>query len=246
MKSTKNKIVELHKVLEITKLLNSSNNVDYIIEHLMQATLQILERADIGVIFLYDEDLNVLRLKASIGFGDIEMELDPGESITGTAFNMKKTLHLKNHQEMMILMNKMTKSKFHLLDKKIPFPMNAFQSSISCPLIHKEKCIGVFVIDNFIGKDALNEDDIYLAELISQHATIAIINANNHKIETENQKKLQNYSLLIEKEKNRYKYSTYLHDKFTEMVLNGNNISDILKEVSQMLKKDIFTIDLFN
>lgn len=247
MNVTNDKMVEqLQSILEITKLLNSSNDVKYILNSLMVATLDLLERADIAVIFLYDKKDKVLRLKASIGFGNIEMDLLPGESITGKSFNMKKTLHLKNHGEMMEMMNTMDKGKMKILGTKIDKSIDDIQSSISCPLIHGDECIGVFVIDNYMGKDSFTEDDVYLAELISHHATIAIANAENYEREIENQKNLKRYSKMIEEEKNRYEYSTFLHNKFTEMVLNGRSIRDILKEVSFMLKRDIFTVDLFN
>ena len=45
------RIYELQSILEATKLLNSSNDVNYILNSLMNTTLKLLERADIGVIF---------------------------------------------------------------------------------------------------------------------------------------------------------------------------------------------------
>ena len=42
---------------------------------------------------------------------------------------------------------------------------------------------------------------MYLAELISLHATIAIVNADNYEKALQNQKSLKKYSKLIEEEK---------------------------------------------
>jgi sugar diacid utilization regulator/putative methionine-R-sulfoxide reductase with GAF domain len=239
-------INQLQSVLELTTLLNSSKDVEYILERLMHVTLKLLKRADIGVIFLYEKDNDILRLKTQIGFGDIEITLKPGESITGMAFNQKKTLHLKNNSEMAELMSTMHMSNYNLLEGKIDKPMNDLQSSISCPLMHDDNCIGVFVIDNYHGKEPLNEDDVYLAELISQHATIAIMNASNYKRIVENNASIERYSEMVEEEKNRYEYSTFLHNKFTEMVLNGSSIDGIIAEVSKMLNRDVFTVDILN
>ena len=244
MNRDEKRIVELQTVLEMSKLLNSSNDVSYILNSMMNTTLDFMDRADIGVIFLYDKKNDVLRLETAIGFGDLSICLKPGESITGIAFNRRKTLHLRNQNEMMEAMGTMDREKYSLLEKSINLPMETIQSSIACPLMHNDECIGVLVIDNYYGKDPLNEEDVYLIELISHHATIAIANAANYEKILENQKSLERYSLIVEEEKNKYEYSTFLHNKFTEMVLNGNSIREIVLEVSSILKKDVFVVDL--
>jgi DNA-binding PucR family transcriptional regulator len=96
-----------------------------------------------------------------------------------------------------------------------------------------------------MGGEPFTEDDVYLAELISVQATIAIRNAENYSREIKAQEALKEYSHMVEMEKNRYQYSTFLHNKFTEMILNRNSSDDIISEVSQLLQTDIFIIDLF-
>ena len=244
MNRDEKRIAELQTVLEMSKLLNSSNDVSYILNSMMNTTLNLMERADIGVIFLYDKKNDVLRLETAVGFGDLNICLKPGESITGIAFNRGKTLHLKNQEEMMEAMGTMDRDKYSRLEKSIRLPMETIQSSIACPLMNNDECIGVLVIDNYYGTDPLNGEDVYLIELISHHATIAIANAANYEKILENQKSLERYSLIVEEEKNKYEYSTFLHNKFTSMVLNGNSIREIVKEVALILKRDVFIVDL--
>lgn len=244
MNKDEKRIVELQTVLEMSKLLNSSNDVIYILKSMMNTTLNLMERADIGVIFLYDKKNNVLRLQTAVGFGDLQICLNPGESITGIAFNSRKTLHLKNHKEMMATMGTMAKSNFSRLENSISLPMETIQSSIACPLMFNDECFGVLVLDNYYSKAPLNEEDVYIAELISQHATTAIANAASYEKILEDQKSLERYSLIVEEEKNKYEYSTFLHNKFTAMVLNGNSIREIVMEVALILKRDVFIVDL--
>lgn len=222
---------DLKKILELTKLLNSSRDVKYILDEMMHKTLNIIDRADLAVIFLYDKDTNTLKSMASVGLGDVEFTLKPNESITGITFTSQKPLHLKTKAEMTEAMASLKKSTKKRLAKECVNPISTIQSSISCPLIHNNECIGVFVLDNFESKAPLTEDDVYLAELISLNATIAIINASNYK--------------QMLKEKDRYAYSTYLHNKFTDMVLNGESVDDIINEVSIMRDKDIFVFDSY-
>jgi transcriptional regulator with GAF, ATPase, and Fis domain len=245
MQKSERRILELQNILEATRLLNASKDIDFILKELLNATLKLISRADIGIIFLYDRDSGMLKSKCSFGFNEMSIALKPGESITGITFVRKETLHLKSNQEMMDLMAFMEPENRKMLDEKIIKPMKDLQSSISCPLIHDDECIGVFVLDNYSGKDPLTEDDVYLAELISVQATIAIKNAAIYENEIRNQRSLKIYSEMLEIEKNRYQYSTYLHNRFTEMILKKSTIDDIVREVSMLLQSDVFVIDSF-
>ncbi|WP_409227982.1 helix-turn-helix domain-containing protein [Gudongella sp. SC589] len=245
MTDSTQRIKELHNILEATKLLNASRDLDFILKELMNTALRLIKRADIGIIFLYDKSDDLLKSKFSFGFDDMKVSLKPGESITGITFNQKSTLHLTSPEEVHEAMSSMSSDTKEMLHKRIIRPMDNLLSAISCPLIHEEECIGVLVLDNYMGGEPFTEDDVYLAELISVQATIAIRNAENYSREIEAQNSLKEYSQLVEMEKNRYQYSTFLHNKFTEMILNRNSSDDIIREVSQLLQTDIFIIDLF-
>ena len=58
-----------------------------------------------------------------------------------------------------------------------------FKGPYAVPLISKDECIGVIVIDNFMGIESLYEEDARVLEAISIQATIAIINAQSHENE---------------------------------------------------------------
>ena len=245
MTDTTQRIRELQNILEATKLLNASRDLDFILKELMNTTLRLIKRADIGIIFLYDKADGLLKSKYSFGFDNMNVSLKPGESITGITFNQLRTLHLKSPEEVHQAMSSMASDTKEMLHKRIVRPMDNLLSAISCPLIHDGECIGVLVLDNYMGGEVFTDDDVYLAELISVQATIAIRNAENYSREIKAQEALKEYSHMVEMEKNRYQYSTFLHNKFTEMILNRNSSDDIISEVSQLLQTDIFIIDLF-
>lgn len=245
MTDSTQRIKELQNILEATKLLNASRDLDFILRELMNTALRLIKRADIGIIFLYDKSDNLLKSKYSFGFDDMKVTLKPGESITGITFNQKKTLHLTSPEEVHEAMSSMSVDTKDMLHRRIIRPMDNLLSAISCPLIHEDECIGVLVLDNYMGSEPFTEDDVYLAELISVQATIAIRNAENYSREIQAQESLKEYSHMVEMEKNRYQYSTFLHNKFTEMILNRSSSDDIIKEVSQLLQTDVFVVDLF-
>ncbi|WP_422485625.1 helix-turn-helix domain-containing protein [Gudongella sp. DL1XJH-153] len=245
MTDSSQRIKELQNILEATKLLNASRDLDFILKELMNATLRLIKSADIGIIFLYDKSDNLLKSKYSFGFNDMNVSLKPGESITGITFMQMKTLHLESTEEVHEAMSSMSGETKEMLHNRIIRPMDTLLSAISCPLIHDGECIGVLVLDNYIGREPFTKDDVYLAELISVQATIAIKNAEKYSREIEAQDALKEYSQLVEMEKNKYQYSTFLHNKFTEMILNRNTSDDIIDEVSELLQTDVFIIDLF-
>jgi DNA-binding PucR family transcriptional regulator len=245
MTDTTQRIKELQNILESTKLLNASRDLDFILKELMNTTLRLIKRADIGIIFLHDKSDGLLKSKYSFGFDNMNVSLKPGESITGITFNQMRTLHLRSPEEVHQAMSSMSSDTKDMLHRRIIRPMDNLLSAISCPLIHDGECIGVLVLDNYMGGEPFTEDDVYLAELISVQATIAIRNAENYSREIKAQEALKEYSHMVEMEKNRYQYSTFLHNKFTEMILNRNSSDDIINEVSQLLQTDIFIIDLF-
>ncbi|RKD21928.1 Sugar diacid utilization regulator [Caminicella sporogenes DSM 14501] len=247
MKNLQSKLYKLNALLEASKLLNSTQDVDYILDFLLKKSLELIEGGDAGAIFLYNKQKNVLEIKSYVGFDSSisEIKLNLGESMTGIAFLRKKSMLFNNLKEINKAIDTMREENKKILRKGLKTKLDRLQSSICCPLIYKEECIGVIVIDNFEDNIPLTYDDMYLLESISVQATIAIINARNYERELRNNRALERYNKMLKEERNKYKYSTSLHSKFTEMVLNGCSIQDILLEVSSLIKRDVFLIDLF-
>lgn len=240
-------IDRLQVILEASKLLNSTQDINYILNFLLKKSMEIINNGDTGVIFLYSKEKGVLVPKFYIGFHESikDIRLLPGESMTGLAFKQQETVFLNKIDTIKKTMSTMRKQNEIIVDKSLRIKSNELKSSICCPLMYRKECIGVIVIDNFDGQSAFTQDDVDFLEAISAQAAVAIINAQNYKKEIENNKELEKYNKLLEDEKNRYQYSTNLHNKFSKMVLNGCSIEDILSDLASMIKRDVFVIDLF-
>lgn len=247
MKNLPIKINKLQELLEASKLLNSTQDTDYILDYLLKKSLELIKGGDTGVIFLYNKETGLLEIRSFIGFENsvVEAKLYPGESMTGIAFLKKETIFFSNSDETKKAMGTMREKNMKVLQKSLNKKQNELLESICCPLIYQGECIGVIVIDNFEHPGALNEEDVSLLEAISIQATIAIINAQNYKRQLKNNADLEKYNKMLELERNKYKYSTGLHSRFTEMILNGCRVEDIILESSSLLQRDIFIIDLF-
>ncbi|WP_432662917.1 helix-turn-helix domain-containing protein [Wukongibacter baidiensis] len=247
MDNSLKKIDKLQELLEASKLLNSTQDTDYILNFLLKKSLDLIKGGDTGVIFLYNKATGLLEIRAFIGFDDniVEVNLYPGESMTGIAFLKQKPIFFSNSKEINEAMGTMREKNKSILENSLNKKPNELLGSICCPLIYREECIGVIVIDNFENNGVLTQEDVSLLEAISVQATIAIINAQNYEKQLKNNDELEKYNKMLELERNKYRYSTGLHSKFTEMVLNGLSVEDILSEITSLLSRDAFIIDLF-
>lgn len=242
-------IDKLQTILEASKVLNSSKDTNEILSFLLKKSLELIKGGDTGVIFIYNKATGLLDMRSYIGFDDCiaDVKLKPDESMTGLSFTTQKTIFFNNPDKIRKAMSNMSAPNVQMLETSIKDTIGKaiIYGTICCPLMYQDECIGVIVIDSMKNYAALTDDDVTVLEAISVQATIAIINAQNYETEMKDKEMLMEYSKLLKVERNRYLYSSYLHSKFTDMVLNGSDISDILIEISSLLERDVFVVDLF-
>lgn len=226
-----NKIQRQEALIKTSELLNSTQDTSYILRELLNQSLKYIKGGDAGIIFLYNEKKGLLEVHTYIGF-DKEVEtvtLKPYESITGLSFAKKEPLLFSNQNELQAVFTTMNKENRDKIKNTYENVFPQIHSTISCPLVFRDKGIGVIVIDNFTEDNPLTSEDLDFLKVISIQAAIAVNNAINYEKEIQNNKHLQ--------------YSTNLHNKFTSMVLDGSTIQDITQELSRLLKKDVILID---
>ncbi|MEC9490520.1 MAG: helix-turn-helix domain-containing protein [Halanaerobiales bacterium] len=246
MKVNKNKLKKMNSLLETIKLLNSEQDVDTILNTLMTKSLELTPGGDMGAIFLLNKESGYLEIYASYEMGSAvkDVQLEPGESMTGLAFSKQQTIFFKDSDSVQQAMAQLS-SRNKELAVKGDVIAEEIRGAICCPLINKNEVIGVLVVDNTSDEHSLCEEDVEFLNDISIQATIAIVNARNYKQQLQTNKQLQEYNQIIQEQKNKYKYSTDIHTKLTNMILSGSSIKDILKELKSMINKDIFIIDIF-
>lgn len=93
MKTILKQIEKLEAVLELSKILNSTKDFKAILEILLKRSLELIDGADTGAIFIYNPNNGLLEPKVYVGFdpGIEAIRLKPGESITGHCFQTKQT-----------------------------------------------------------------------------------------------------------------------------------------------------------
>jgi len=240
-----NRIEKLESLLESAKLLNSTLDTQDILQSLLSESIANIKDGDAGIIFLYNESIDRLETKAYIGFDpEIEdLKLLPDESITGITFAQRKPIRLNRAEEVSAMTNTMSSDSQKTIQNIFRNMFPKVHSTISCPLLFRDHCFGVIVIDGFKEDATLTEDDMLFLESISNQAAIAINNALSLEKESKNASFLEKTNQLIETQKNAYKFTLDLHTKFTNMILHGCQVDDILFELSQLIGCDTIVVN---
>ena len=238
MYSHKSREEKLEALLEISQILNSTQDTDSILQSLLKLSINLVDGGDAGCIFLYNKKTGLLEMKAYVGMGDSvkDVKMLPGESMTGIAF--------ERNEVVVKAMATMSKSNTEMAANGNVIATK-IHSSICCPLIYHKESIGVLVIDNFSNKASLVESDVDFLKAISVQATIAIVNSLNYENELKNNQKLERYNKIIENQRDKYRFSTQVHSRFTDMVLNGSSLNDIVEDVKHLSGKEVFLLNLF-
>ncbi|MBA1334369.1 MAG: hypothetical protein HPY66_2218 [Firmicutes bacterium] len=241
------KAKRLEALLSTTKMLNSTLETDFILKTLIEETLRLLDAGDAAILFLLNSTTNLLEVRSYTGF-DREIEnvrLRPGESMTGITFARKTPMLFQTAAEIQKAQSTLTRESQELSDRVLGRIPAKLKSSICCPLIYRDECIGVIVVDNFKKDYLFTGEDLELLQAISNQATIAIMNAINYEKDMKMMKKMEQYNRIIKEQHSRYRHSTIIHNRLTNMVLKGCTLQDIAGEISLLMGKSIIVYDAF-
>lgn len=241
------KIDQFQALIESSKLINSSLEIQYILDHLLLSSLEHISAGSAAVIFLYNEDTGLLDVKALEGFDEEvkNISLNPNESVTGITFKHRKSLFLDTANSIQQYTKTLYKDTIKKMHSTYTTKFPQITSVISCPLLFEDHCLGVIVIDSFEKKIKLTRDDLEFLENISVQATIAIRNRIAFENQVEQKNALKRYTTIIEEQNKNQEFSIELSNQFTQMILQGYSIQDLLNALGDMTHLDIFLLDPF-
>jgi len=147
--------------LDITAQLEMTELLESIVER--AATLL---GAEAGGIFLYDSDRDELTLVISYGYTDkyVGTTLKPGEGMAGKVFQSGESMIIDDYQSW--------EGRSAAFGADPPFT-----AVLEVPLKWRDRISGVLVINGDAQKRTFNQDDIWLATLFANQATVAMENA---------------------------------------------------------------------
>mgnify|MGYP000103160821 FL=1 len=164
---TDKRLKQLERLVEVSLTLNSTQNLDELLQSIIQAATEILQ-CEAASILLHDEKRNRLFFAAATGsdpkkLAQIPVPLDG--SLAGTIFRDDKT----------IILNDVTQDPRHYgaVGEQIDFQP---RSLLGVPMRIKDKGVGVLEALNK-REGEFSQEDARLLSVVAAHAAIAIHNA---------------------------------------------------------------------
>lgn len=196
----------LNRVIEITKLLVSSFDIETILDALKDYTKELIKCEKV-IIWLVDEKTKTLYPYKFWGYAPEDTKyhrFKRGEGTVGWVYKNKKP----------ILENDLKTSKHFIKKGDI---VNQIRGVIQIPLIFEKKVIGVFDIANKGKKGKFTEEDLEILEVLGSFVAIALHNAFAFK---EASRRLTLFKTLNE---------------ISKSMVNFNNLSKILQLIVENL-----------
>ncbi len=164
----KKKIERLEHLIEITKFVNSTLNLDALLDRMLEISTEVLN-AEAGSILLLDEEKDELVFAAATGEKSDkikEIRVPVGEGVVGWVAREDKPVLIADAQN--------DPRFFKKADQKTKFKTKTI---VAVPLKTKDKLIGVVEVLNKKDDTLFNEEDMNLLEALSNQAAVAIENA---------------------------------------------------------------------
>lgn len=236
---------QLHVLMQVSTIFNTSLDFYAVIQSVIEEAVSVIDAADGGVLFLYDEEKERLKVAGSTGFRKKtvnEVLLHSGESMTGQAFQQKKTLHFKTNLEVEDAMKTMTPQNATLYHQSAD---NLPTSTICIPIMKEENCTGVIVLDRFNQEKFFTEDDIRLVEAISSQAAISIMNAKLYRNKEASLQQLKQFNQKMINQNERLSRSVETHHALSDIGMNEGSFQEICSYLTKSIGKYVVIFDSF-
>ena len=189
---------KLHALIEIAEVLAARLELTLLLQSVVDKIIEILEPAEFGVVFLWDEQTRLLRPQAAAGENGVDLEAlfelgqRENESITGRVFATQEIQLLDTPTAVSGIMAGLQAANRAILDA-VYGPDSHPLSMIAAPLSAGENRYGVLVLETLQGPAFFSERDLpfvqALADLIGLEIdrarldAVAVANRENEEAE---------------------------------------------------------------
>ncbi|MFQ5854396.1 MAG: ATP-binding protein [Anaerolineae bacterium] len=170
---------ELSALLEITRILASTLDLDTVLDAVVIQAVALLEPADAGALYLYEESLERLVVRSAFRF-ELKylsrMELKPGEGVPGQVFASAEAMLFATPEETAAGMKTLRPENRSCLERAM-MDSSRPQSVICAPLTSRNRSAGSFLLESYRATQPFAGSDLRLLEAMADQIAIAIENA---------------------------------------------------------------------
>lgn len=234
-------IQRLNALLNAAQTICASLKLEEILESLIQEIRNIMEQTDAILIFLFDDDRNLLIPYSTYGIDPGEagqILIAPGETIAGTVFSTKRITLLTTREESVRAMSTMTPENLQAYHSSLGRPV--YPESVICvPLLYRNECLGVITIDRFIPDMPYTEADAQVFESIANLASTAIANSRLYQQTHENWRVMSSLNEQLRTTHEQLNHAIAINKALAVTSLRGQGLETICNTLAQMLGTDI-------
>jgi K+-sensing histidine kinase KdpD len=175
-RSVKRLTREFIALVEISKVLTSTDEIQGMLDSIMKKIIGVLEPAELGVIMLWESSSGLFRPAAAFGY-EIEtlkmIGLREGESITGKVFDSGEVCLLRTQKDVALAMTDMREANRAVMINSLgsdTLPL----SSIAAPITVDERKYGVIVLETLNGPSGFDDEDIPFVKTLADLIALAI------------------------------------------------------------------------
>lgn len=220
---------QCEKLFNINALLTQSLDKQTVLQNLLKAAMDLIDRADTIIIYEKNDD-GYITFSDGIGVEIApirKVKFRPGESITGRAY-LEKRIYNVSRDTAKRYMGNMSEDNKKFFQQAVK--NRQVESVLAAPLVYQNECIGVLVVDNFdIPGDKFTEEETLIIEILANQAAIALTNSRFY---TELQRR-NNDLLAIQK----------IHETFSNILLEGKGINQITEVLSRILSQNVTYVE---
>lgn len=228
--SQKNLLQKLHDSINAITALTK---LDELLSQIIDTTMEVIPEADIGVLWVYDERENCLKVRKTSSEVDDSMmkhmRMKPGEGMVGTVFQQGEARMYQTSSAIFQASANMSIDNLDYLGKAYPFT-NA-KSVLCAPVKVRQKTKCVLILYQF-QQATFDADEMDLLKNFADQVSIALHNTNIFE-------SMQAQNKLLEKR-------TEIHERLVQLSLQKRGITFIQQAFEEIVGFPFSLIDAYD
>lgn len=239
-------------LLTTAKQLSSTLKIEDVLRHVLTQAMTLVEAADSCGVYFFDEETRTLIPKVAGGFKWEHIKnirFQPGESLTGLTFVKREPMIFHHTEEVYKGMATMSEENRRHLNLSFPKDRNGqtatSKGALCCPILYKDKCVGVISLNNFFQPAHFKLGDMELLEAISKQAGLAFERSQLYQLAVQRSEELDTLNKNVQKKNAMLEYAFEAHRRLMNITLEQKGLEAISDTVSTILSRPVAIYDEF-